>query len=229
MQTRRGNILRNIDWITIAIYLVLVILGWINIYAAVYDETHSSILDMDMRYGKQLTWIAAALVISFFLFLIDSKFYSAFAFAIYGLFMFSLILVLFFGTEVNASRSWFEFGGVRLQPAEFAKMATALALAQFVSKENFKLKNFKDLLGVATIIGIPVILILLQNDTGSALVYASFIFVLYREGLNNTIFILFFALIALFIFALITNQILLLAILVVLGFLYFLLVSKRKV
>ncbi|HOE05926.1 MAG TPA: rod shape-determining protein RodA [Bacteroidales bacterium] len=227
MRTRRGNIFVNIDWVSIGIYLALVLLGWMNIYAAVYDESHTSIFDFSMRYGKQLIWIGAALLLAFFIFLIDSKFYSAFAYVVFAIFMVTLLSVLFFGTEVNNSRSWFEIGSFRLQPAEFAKMATALALAKYASREQFTLRSFRDVLGVCLIVGLPVVLILLQNDAGSALIYAALVFVLYREGLNNTLFVLFFALIALFILALVTNQIILLILLVLAGFIIFLMTSGR--
>lgn len=217
----------NIDWVSLTIYLVLMLLGWLNIYAAVYDETHVSIFDTSMRYGKQLIWIGAAILITFFVFLIDSKFYSAFSYVIYAVFMLLLVSVLIFGKEVNASRSWFEIGSFRLQPAEFAKMATALAMARFASKEQFKLGNFRNLTVIALIICLPVALILLQNDAGSALVYSAFIFVLYREGMNPVLFALFFLSIALFVLALITNHVILLALVAVVGFVGFTLMSKK--
>ncbi|HOY38521.1 MAG TPA: rod shape-determining protein RodA [Bacteroidales bacterium] len=228
MQTRRGKIWLNIDWICIALYLLLVFAGWVNIYAAVYDESHTSIFDTSMRYGKQLIWIAAAFIIGFFVFLIDSKFYSAFSYVIFVFFMLLLIAVLLFGTEINNSRSWFQIGDFRLQPSEFAKMATSLALAQFASRTHFSLNNLKDVLGTILIIGLPIGLIVLQNDAGSALIYSSLIFVLYREGLNNTLFVLFFAAIALFVFALVSNQLIIMTVLVLAAILYFIFTSRKR-
>jgi len=191
----RNNIWANLDWLTIFLYILLVFLGWANIYAAVYNEEHSSILDMSQRYGKQLMWIIAAFILAAALVIIDSRVYVSFAYVFYGLVMILLIGVLVFGQEVKGSRSWFQIGGFAVQPAEFAKFATALALAKFTSSYNFKLTQFKSIAVIGVILLLPVMLIFLQNDTGSAIVFMVFSLVLYREGLPG-IFLFFGVLVA---------------------------------
>ena len=202
MNSRSNNLLANIDWVSILLYLLLVLIGWINIYAAVYDENHSSILDISQKYGKQLIWIGAAFVLAFLVLLTDSKFFTTFSMVIYGIMIFLLIAVLFLGTETKGARSWFEVGDFRIQPAEFAKFATNLAIAYIMSRHNFKVMRFSSLLTIGLILALPAGLIILQNDTGSALVYSSFILVLFREGLHGSILLLCFVAAAIFIMAL---------------------------
>ena len=202
MNSRSNNLLANIDWVSILLYLLLVLIGWLNIYAAVYDENHSSIFDISQKYGKQLIWIGAAFVIAFLVLLTDSKFFTTFSMVIYGIMIFLLIAVLFFGTETKGARSWFEVGDFRIQPAEFAKFATNLAIAYVMSRHNFKVMRFSSLLTIGLILALPSGLIILQNDTGSALVYSSFILVLFREGLHGSILLLCFVAAAIFIMAL---------------------------
>ena len=194
------NILGKVDWSIILLYLVLVFVGWINIYAAVYNEEHHSIFDISQRYGKQLMWIGLAVVIAFIILLVDSQFYTSFAIPIYGVVMLALIGVLLFGVETNGARSWFKLGSFKLQPSEFAKFATSLALAKYLSALNINMKDIKTKVMAAIVIGLPAVLILLQNDTGSTLVYAAFIFVLYREGLSGNI--LLFGILAILVFVL---------------------------
>ena len=202
MNSRSNNLLANIDWVSILLYLLLVLIGWLNIYAAVYDENHSSIFDISQKYGKQLIWIGAAFVLAFLVLLTDSKFFTTFSMVIYGIRIFLLIAVLFFGTETKGARSWFEVGDFRIQPAEFAKFATNLAIAYVMSRHNFKVMRFSSLLTIGLILALPSGLIILQNDTGSALVYSSFILVLFREGLHGSILLLCFVAAAIFIMAL---------------------------
>lgn len=202
MNSRSNNLLANIDWVSILLYLLLVLIGWINIYAAVYDENHSSILDISQKYGKQLIWIGAAFVLAFLVLLTDSKFFTTFSMVIYGIMIFLLIAVLFLGMETKGARSWFEVGDFRIQPAEFAKFATNLAIAYVMSRHNFKVMRFSSLLTIGLILALPAGLIILQNDTGSALVYSSFILVLFREGLHGSILLLCFVAAAIFIMAL---------------------------
>ncbi len=202
MNSRSNNLLANIDWVSILLYLLLVLIGCLNIYAAVYDENHSSIFDISQKYGKQLIWIGAAFVLAFLVLLTDSKFFTTFSMVIYGIMIFLLIAVLFFGTETKGARSWFEVGDFRIQPAEFAKFATNLAIAYVMSRHNFKVMRFSSLLTIGLILALPSGLIILQNDTGSALVYSSFILVLFREGLHGSILLLCFVAAAIFIMAL---------------------------
>ena len=181
----RNQIFDNIDWTLILLYLALVLIGWVNIYAAVYNEDHKNIFDLSQRYGKQMVWIASSLFIGLVILLTDARFFSTFAYVIYGLTMALLIAVLFFGTTIAGSKSWFQIGGFALQPAEFAKFATNLALARFFGGQHINIKDFKTRVVPLLLMGAPALLILLQNDTGSALVYSSFILVLYRMGLSG--------------------------------------------
>lgn len=181
----RNHLFSDIDWTLILLYLALVIIGWINIYAAVYNEDHSSIMDLSQSYGKQMIWILSSFFIGLVILLTDARFFSAFAFLIYGLTILMLIGVLLFGSTVAGSKSWFQIGSFGLQPAEFAKFATNLALAKFFSGQHIDIKDFKIKFFPLILLGTPALLILLQNDTGSALVYSSFVLVLYRMGLSG--------------------------------------------
>ena len=205
MREDRG-ILSNIDWITVLLYFLLVLMGWVNIYAAVYNEEHQSIFDISQRYGKQLIWIAAAVFMIFIILIIDAKFFSTFAYAIFGISLVFLIAVLLFGKEIAGSKSWFQIGSFGIQPAEFAKVATALALSKYLSTYNISLNRFRPLATSLGIIFLPFALILLQNDTGSALVFMAFIIVLYREGLSGTILLFGLILIILFLVTLLLES-----------------------
>lgn len=199
MTDRPNTLLANIDWISILLYTILVLMGWINIYAASYDETHSSILDFSQRYGKQLVWIGASFLLGFLILLTDSKFFTAFSMIIYILTILLLVLVLVIGEESKGARSWFELGGIKIQPAEFAKFATCLAIANVMSRHNFKVMHLPNLLLLLAILALPAGLIILQNDTGSALVYSSFILVFYREGLHGSLLLMCFVAAVLFV------------------------------
>ncbi len=227
MDRRNKSLLRNIDWGVIAIYLILIFFGWINIYAAVYEGDNSSILDFSCRYGKQLIWIGAALLIAFFVLILDPKFFSQTAYIIYGIFLFMLIAVLLVGSETKGAKSWFGFGDFGIQPSEFAKGATALALAKTLSSVTADFKKWKTRISAIVVIMIPMLLILLQNDTGSALVFCSFVFVLFREGMSSYILIIGASCILLFILALLVNQYILISIYFVLILLVFLFLKRR--
>ena len=196
----------NLDWITVFLYIVLVLLGWVNIYAAVYSDEHQSIFDVAQRYGKQLIWIVAGAILAIMVLTVDSKFYAAFANHIYFFTILLLVAVLFFGKEVNGARAWFEFGSVALQPAELGKFATNLAVAKYISQFDFKIQSLRSYLTLGAIIGLPAILIILQNDTGSALVFSVFVFVFFREGLSGMVLFWGFAAGALFILSLVLDQ-----------------------
>ncbi|HIW19304.1 MAG TPA: rod shape-determining protein RodA [Candidatus Alistipes pullicola] len=187
----------GLDWITILVYTVLVLMGWVNIYAAVYDEAHSSIFDISQRYGMQLIWIGVSAFIAISILLIDDKYYHILAYPLYWFSILVLIGVLLFGKEVNGAKSWL-FG---IQPSEFVKFTTALALARYMSSYSFDIRNLKHLLHVAILLGLPVLIVMLQNDTGSALVFGSFLFMLYREGFNGWVYIALIMIISLFIFS----------------------------
>jgi rod shape determining protein RodA len=175
----------GIDWMTVLLYITLATLGWFNIYAAVYDpELNQSIFDFNYSSGKQLLWIGCSFILIAFLILIDYKFYDHFAYIIYGMVILLLMAVLVAGKEVAGSKSWFEIGSIRVQPSEFAKFATALAISKYLSDLTLKLDQKKTIMILAGIIGLPVGLIMLQGDTGSAMVFSVFIVVLFIEGLT---------------------------------------------
>lgn len=207
MPRERKYIFENIDWWLLGIYLFLVLFGALNIYAAVYDDTHSNIFDFSQRYGKQMVWIAAAFVIGFVVILLEPKFFNQFAFFIYGFTLLLLVFVLLFGKEVNGSHSWFQIGSFGLQPAEFVKFSTALALAHYLSDLTTNFKQITTRLISGAIILVPVVLILLQNDTGSAVVFVAFIFLLYRVGLSGNIFIIGFVFVFLAILSLLLQSV----------------------
>ncbi|PLW98412.1 MAG: rod shape-determining protein RodA [Marinilabiliales bacterium] len=203
---RRGAILSNTDPVMVILYFVLVLIGWINIYAATYTPEHSSIFDLSMSYGRQILWIGTSCIIIILILLTDSKFFSSFSFPIYIFFLGLLVGVLLFGKVVAGSRSWFQIGSFALQPSEFAKFATCLAMAKFLSRQNFSLEKFRNKVMAFIILALPAGLIFLQNDTGSALVYAALILVLYREGLSANIFILALIVGVLFILTLLLGK-----------------------
>jgi rod shape determining protein RodA len=187
--------------------MLLVFIGWLNIYAAVFNEEHQSIFDISQRYGKQLMWIGAACILAISILLIDFRFFSSFGYALYIIMLLLLIGVVLFGTEVKGARSWFTFGSMAIQPSEFAKFATGLALAKFLSSMNVKVKDTRTKLISGVIILLPALLILLQPDTGSTLVYAAFLVVLYREGLSGKYFTVAISIGVLFIFTLLVRKI----------------------
>lgn len=196
----------RIDWVTIMLYLALVLIGWVNIYAAVYDEAHSSILDIGQRYGKQMIWILAAGVLAFTILLIDAKVFHAFSWIIYGSVLLLLVAVLVVGTEISGSRSWFQVGGIAVQPAEFGKFATCLALARYLSAYSTDFGTLRGKVATFAIIFTPALMVLLQNDTGSAVVYAALILVLYREGLSGSLLLLGVYVLLLFIMTILFTQ-----------------------
>jgi rod shape determining protein RodA len=221
------GIFYRIDWVLTGIYLALVLFGWMNIYAAVFNENHHQIIDLSQKYGKQLIFIIAAMMLALGTLIIDPKFFSQFAWFIYGLFLFLLILVIFSGREVSGSKGWFAIGGLGIQPAEFAKMATVLALAKYLATLDVNIARPRSLVIASLVILVPAVIVLLQHDTGSAIVFLALVIVLYRAGLSGLVPLAFIFLPCLGILALLVSKILLVAILVlVAGGLY--LVSNRK-
>jgi len=186
MRSQR-HILEGIDPWLVGLYVALVLLGWMNIYAAVYNEEHRSIFDISQNYGKQLIWIISSFFLALLVMVIDGKFYAAFSYPIYIFIMLLLVATIGFARDINGQKAWIEIGGFQIQAAEFAKFAANLALAKYLSQLNIKMDDFDTKVKAVLLIFIPFILILLQNDTGSALVFTSFIFVLYREGLSGNI------------------------------------------
>ncbi len=202
------NITRNIDWITIGIYLAMVILGWINIYAAVYNpEDARSMFDFSLNSGKQLLWIGTSGVIIVMLFAIDYKAYDSLAYGIYWFVILILLGTLVFASPIKGSRSWLVITDtVRLQPAEFAKFATALAVSKFMSSINLQQQNWQDQMKLAALTLLPPVIIILQNETGSALVFAAFTLAFFREGMSPFILIIGASAVAVFILTLMIPQ-----------------------
>ena len=180
-------------------------MGWINIYAAVFNEEHAGLLDFSQRYGKQFLWIIASIILAIFIIIIDNRFYFFFSWFIYGASLLLLILVVIFGKDINGARSWFEFGSISLQPSELAKFSTSLALAAYLNTKRQDLTKLSVILPACAIILFPAMLILLQPDTGSALVYFSLFIVLFREGMSPYIFVSGLLMIILFFLTLLTN------------------------
>ena len=212
----------------VTLYLILVFMGWINIYAAVYNDEHNSIMDITQSYGKQLLWIVTALALGMAVLITDTKFFTAFAYLIYGITILLLIVVLITGKEIAGSKSWFEIGSFALQPAEFAKFSTNLAIARYLSGLNINVNDIKTKLFPIAIIGLPAILILLQNDTGSALVYAAFVLVLYRQGLPGNLLLIGVFTAILFLMALLFNPYIIVAVVVGIGALLFFFIRKNR-
>ncbi len=185
MVSRSTNIWRSVDWVTIVLYLVLVLCGWVSIYAASYDFDNASIFDFAERSGKQLIWIGLSIVLAFMILMVDFRVYETYAYLFYGIIVLLLVATIFLAPDIKGSHSWLVLGPVSLQPAEFAKFATALALARSFGTYGFSLKKRGDLLRVVLLILLPIVLIIAQRETGSALVFVSLIFVLYREGLSG--------------------------------------------
>jgi rod shape determining protein RodA len=224
---RAINIWANLDWITVFLYMLLIIMGWLNIYAAVYSEQHKSIFDFDMRYGKQMLWIIAALLIAAVIIFIDTRFYSFFAYAIYAIAILVLLSVLILGKEVKGARSWFEIMGFHLQPSEFAKVATCLAVAKYLSSYSVKIEKFKTLFIVGILIVIPMFFIALQPDFGSLIIFVALIFVLYREGFPGWFLFFGFLLVTLFVLALLLDKMPILLILIVIALSSLILTNRR--
>lgn len=189
----------NFDWLTILLYLLLVFIGWANIYSASLNESATSILDLDQVYGKQLFWIILSGVLIILVLSIEAKFYERFSSVIYVGALLSLAGLFLFGKTIAGQTAWYVLGPVSIQPAEFVKVATALALAKFMSGIQTNIQLFQHQLKAFIIIGIPIFLILLQPDPGSAMVYFAFIFPLYREGLHFAYLLLGFIAIILFV------------------------------
>lgn len=172
------------DWVTIALYIALVVIGWINIYSASLGESETY-FDFSQIYGKQLIWIGLSIVLVIFILAIEAKFYEKFSSVIYVISLITLLGLFVFGRTIAGATAWYDFGGFSIQPSEFAKAATSLALAKYVSDIQTDMKDFKNQLMAFVILAIPGFLILIQPDPGSALVYAAFIFPLYREGIHG--------------------------------------------
>jgi len=225
---RRNNTFENIDWLSILLWVVIIAFGWMNIYSANIMEAEGGIFDFSQRFGKQILWIGASIILAILLLMLDAKFYIYFAYILYIIMVIVLMAVLVLGTEVNGAKSWFVIGGFQFQPSEFAKPMTALALAKLLSSHNFELRRIGDLLKALAVIFIPPALILLQPDMGSTMVYFAFIFVLFREGFSANVMLLLAALMFLFFATLVIDKALVLLILVGVALLIYAFVAKSS-
>jgi len=218
MQQQNSRFFFNVDWVTILIYMALCAIGFINIFSVQYDPDKASAFSFSAEYGKQLIFIISALVLGLSILLFDSKFFSVFAPIVYGVTIVLLLAVLVVGRNVGGNQAWIPLGSFRLQPSEFAKFGTALLLARYISSFNVKLNSLKPILICAAIIVLPMALIMLQPDAGSMLVFLSFMFPLYREGLPGNLLIIFWGAVLLFILNLfVAPSILIFSILVIGG------------
>lgn len=198
--SRNGNILQHVDWPTIGIFLALVVFGWLNIYGASYTFDQTSIFDFSNRAGKQFTWILGSLFLGSVLLLIDYKTYDILAYFAYGVMLLLLLATPFLAHDIKGSMSWISLGPVSLQPAEFAKCIVALTIAKYMGQYDYKLRTWRDLIVPFAIIGVPALIIMiLQRETGSALVFAAFLLVFYRQGMSGYVLWVGVAAVAIFI------------------------------
>lgn len=189
MRSREVNIWQSIDWWIVLIYVIMVFAGWVSIYAASYNFDDTSIFDFANRSGKQLLWIVLAFGLGGMIMMIDSRTFETYAPPLYVGMLLVLILTIFIAPDVKGSRSWLVLGPVSIQPAEFGKFVSALMMAWLFNSYNFKLTQPKNFIRAALIALVPFVLIILQRETGTALVYLSFIFVLYREGMSGLVMV----------------------------------------
>ena len=184
---RQHSVLRSIDWWTILIYIALLSFGWVSVCGASYSYGETDIFSLDARSGMQIVWIATSIVLGFIIVMLDDRFYDTFAFVIYGLLLLLLFATIFNTHSIKGSRSWLVLGPLRLQPAEFAKFATALALAKLMSTYGYTIGKWKHFAAALAVILLPMVFIVLQRETGSALVYLAFFLMFYREGMPGSI------------------------------------------
>ncbi len=223
--------LRNtVDWRLIVLYLVITLFGWVNIYAAVQSAEPSSIFDLSCNCGKQAIWILGALVIAALtLFVINPYFWDTVCKPAYGVILVLLVIVIFMSNNVKGSHSWFELGPVKFQPAEVSKITTSLLLAWLMSRPNFRISNWRHALLAAAVVLVPMLVIIAESETGSALVYAGFIFVMYREGLSGWWLVMLGVAILLFVLTIRVGWWLALILLVILCVSYVLLYAGKSI
>ena len=198
--SRNGNIWQHVDWITIGMFLLLALFGWLNIYGASYTFDQSSFFVFSNRAGKQFVWLMGSLVLGIILLLIDYKTYDVLAYIAYGAMLLLLLATPFLAHDIKGSMSWISLGPVSLQPAEFAKCVVALAVAKYMGRYDYKIRTWRDLIVPFSLIGVPALIIMvLQKETGSALVFAAFLLVFYRQGMSGYVLWMGVAAVALFI------------------------------
>lgn len=184
---RQFGVLRSLDWWTIGIYISLLAFGWISVCGASYTIGETDMFSLDTRSGMQIVWIATSICLGFVILMLDNRFYDTFAYIIYGILLLLLFATIFNPHSIKGSRSWLVLGSLRIQPAEFAKFATALAVAKLMSAYDFNIHRRKDFIIACAVIIVPMLFIVAQNETGSALVYLSFFLMMYREGMPGSV------------------------------------------
>ncbi|MBR6815162.1 MAG: rod shape-determining protein RodA [Alistipes sp.] len=212
----KASLFEGVDRVAVLLYILLTMCGLVVITSASFDDSIEGFFSFQHFYIKQVVWMGAAYTIALAILLLDSRYYHMYSYYAYALGIIPLLAVLAFGREVNGAKAWFEFGSFRFQPAEFAKIATALAVARLMSNYTFSIKRIGDLIRVASIILLPLAIIIMQNDTGSGVVLCSFIIVLYREGLNKWLCIPIIMVATLFIFSFLFSPMILLIVLILL-------------
>ena len=223
---QRNSVFANLDWVSILLWMVMIGFGWMNIYSANIMEADNGIFDFSQRFGKQLIWIGASLLLAMLMLVLDAKFYIHFSYLLYILLLGILVGVLVFGREINGAKSWFVVGGFQLQPSEFAKVITALALANLLTSHSYNIKKFWHLVKALSIIAVPPMLILLQPDLGSVLVYSAFILVLFREGFSANTMMMLAALGLLFVTTLLLDKALILLFLIIITLIIYMVVAR---
>lgn len=221
------SVQRNLDWISILLYALLVIAGWLNIYSASLPAETTSIFDLNQIYGRQLIFILLSIPLIILILSIDSKFYEKYALIFYVIGLLSILGLFVFGKSVKGQTNWYQIGGFGIQPSEFVKTTTALLLAKYLADSQESLKSFKEQLIIFTIIGLPTLLIL-KHDTGSAMLFATLIFVLYREGLPSWYLWSAFITIMLFVLALVVKPTFIIASIVIISSIHFYFNKKIK-
>ncbi len=227
---RGEDIAGKLDWVAVLLYVLMVIMGWLNIFAAVYDESvKQTIWDLSLNSGRQLIFIGASFLIIIIIVVLDMRFYETFAYLFYGIILIALILVPIIGKEVGGNKAWIAIGSFSLQPSEFAKFITAMTIAKFIGSVGFKMDNLRNQLILFAIIIIPMALILLQKDFGTAIVFASFLLVFYREGMSPFLLIVGISMVIIAILTLIIDNQLYLYGAIVLIFAIIIFFGKRTV
>lgn len=227
---REEDISGKLDWVAVLLYIGMVAMGWLNIYASEYDESvQQTIWDLSLSSGRQLIFIAASLIIILAIVVIDMRFYETFAYVFYGAIIFVLILIPFIGKEVGGNKAWIGIGSFGVQPSEFAKFITAMAVAKFIGSVGFRMDNLRSQAILFGMIALPIGLIFLQRDFGTALVFTTFVIVFYREGMSPFLIVVGFCAAVIFVLTLLVNNHLYLyaGIAIVLGVVIYL--GKKKI
>ena len=226
---RQESLTGKLDWLTVVLYAVLVLFGWAVIYSSSYSGDGKSVFDSTVNSGKQFQWIVASVILAALILIVDSRFYTTFSYVFYVLLMLFVVLVMFVGVEVKGQRNWIRIGGFQMQPSEMAKFAVSLAVAKFLSGLNVDIRKWKDKWKVFAIIGFPMLLVLIQGDAGSAIVFVALALVLFREGLESYFLIVGATVTVLGVMALLINKYILAGSLLVLAlFIIYFLRKNRK-